>query len=126
MSLPVSPHLLALATPVFAAISQILMKWEVSLANEQLSQLGSQPLYLLHFLVRPLVLIAFFMTFLSGISWILAISRLELSQAYPYVALTYIIVPTAGVLLFGESMSVQKLLGSATVILGIGIVMLDS
>jgi drug/metabolite transporter (DMT)-like permease len=119
-------HLLALATPIFAAISQILMKWQTSLTAHQLQELDSKFLYLAHFLLRPWVIAAFFFTFLGGITWILAISKLELSQAYPYVAITYVVVSAAGVFLFGETLSAQKVIGTAVVTSGIGLVMLDS
>ncbi len=118
--------MLALATPIFAAISQILMKWQTSLTKDQLEELDSKLLFLAHFLLRPWVVAAFFFTFLGGITWILAISKLELSQAYPYVAITFIVVPAAGLFIFGETMSTQKLLGSAVVVVGIGLVMVDS
>lgn len=122
---PYHSHLLALATPILAAISQILIKWETRLASEQFEQLDSKIIFLMHFLLRPMVIVAFFFTFLSGLTWILAISKLDLSQAYPYVAITYILVPSAGIFLFGEVMSMQKIVGSLVVIVGIGIVMLD-
>jgi len=118
--------MLALATPIFAAISQILMKWQTSLTSDQLEELDSKFLYLAHFLFRPWVIAAFFFTFLGGVTWILAISKLELSQAYPYVAITYVLVSAAGVFVFGETLSMQKLLGTAVVIAGIGLVILDS
>ncbi len=118
-------HMLALATPIFAAISQILMKWQTSLTKDQLEELDSKLLFLAHFLLRPWVVAAFFFTFLGGITWILAISKLELSQAYPYVAITFIVVPAAGLFIFGETMSTQKLLGTAVVVAGVGLVMFD-
>ena len=119
-------HLLALATPIFAAISQILMKWQTSLTSHQLDELDSKLVYLMHFLIRPWVMAAFLFTFLGGVTWILAISKLELSQAYPYVAITYVVVSAAGILLFGESLTAQKLLGTAVVITGVGIIMFES
>jgi len=68
---------------------------------------------------------AFFFTFPGGITWILAITKLELSQAYPYVAMTYAVVSAAGVFIFGETLSMQKLLSTAVVIAGVGLIILD-
>jgi drug/metabolite transporter (DMT)-like permease len=118
--------MLALAAPIFAVISQILIKWQISLTSHQLEELDSKFLFLAHFLVRPWVIAAFFFTFLGGITWILAISKLELSLAYPYMALSFVVVPAAALFIFGETMSTQKILGSAIVIVGICIVMSDS
>ncbi len=77
MSTALQPHLLVLVAPLLASIRRILMKWQTQLDGEQLSQPGSSPMLLLHFLPGPLVIPAFFVAFLSGISWILAISMLD-------------------------------------------------
>ena len=46
-------------------------------------------------------------------------TKFEISYAYPFVSLNYILVLAAGFLLFQETMSITKLAGSALVILGI-------
>ncbi len=49
----------------------------------------------------------------------LAVSRLELSKAYPFMALNFLLVCIAAVPLFGESFTVAKGVGLATVVLGL-------
>ena len=46
-------------------------------------------------------------------------TKFEISYAYPFVSLNYIFVLMAGFLIFNESVSMEKVIGSALVILGI-------
>lgn len=80
--------------------------------------------FLLEFLIRPWVVFSMFATFLGGVTWIIAMTKLDVSYAYPYVAASFIIVPAAAVFIFGEQVTLGKLVGSVLIITGIAIVML--
>ncbi len=54
--------------------------------------------------------------------WLVALSRVELSFAYPFVSLSYIIMVFASWLLFQESVSALRLVGIATVLTGVIII----
>jgi multidrug transporter EmrE-like cation transporter len=55
----------------------------------------------------------------AGICWILAIQRLELGFAYPFMALSFVLVPIGSTLLFGESLPPLHLLGLAFIVAGV-------
>jgi len=62
--------------------------------------------------MSPLVWIGLFAIALSACAWIIALSRMELSIAYPVaVALNGLIVVAAGFALYGEALSWSKLSG---------------
>ena len=70
----------------------------------------------MHFLsavfMSPLALAGFIAIALSACAWIVALSRMEISVAYPVaVALNCLIVVTAGLALYGEVMNWNKLAG---------------
>ena len=119
-------HFFAIATPILASLSQIIIKWQILTAGQLPVGLPAKILFLCQFLLRPWVLLSLTVTFLSGITWIIAMSKLEISTAYPYVAATFVIVPLAGVLLFGEHFSMGKVIGSCLVLLGIIVVLINS
>jgi len=78
----------------------------------ELNSLGSAAGYLFGLLVSPLVILGFVAIGLSAGAWIFALSRLELSTAYPVaVAFNCAIVVTAGFTIYGESLGVVKLTG---------------
>ncbi len=112
-------HFFALASPLMAAVSQLIIKWQVNLAGPMPESLPEKFSYILELLLRPWVIIAMATTFFSGIAWILAMTRLDLSYAYPYVALPFILVPATAAWLFQESLNGAQAVGILLIISGI-------
>lgn len=54
--------------------------------------------------------------------WIVALSTAPLTVVYPFTALTFVIVYTAGVVFFGEATSVRSLAGVALILIGLFLV----
>ena len=115
-------HLYILATLLFAVYSQLVMRWQVSLAGPLPADLGGKAGYVAGLLLNPWVISGLVATFLSGVAWMMAMTKFEISYAYPFIGLNFVLVPAAGVLLFGEGMSVPKLAGTALVVLGIVVI----
>jgi drug/metabolite transporter (DMT)-like permease len=57
----------------------------------------------------------------ATVLWIYLLRDLELSRAYPVVALAFVLVPLLGTFVFGEQLSVRLIAGIAVVILGLAI-----
>ncbi|OGR24342.1 MAG: hypothetical protein A2277_02095 [Desulfobacterales bacterium RIFOXYA12_FULL_46_15] len=55
----------------------------------------------------------------SLIVWLIVLSRMELSRAYPFVSLGYLITFASGIVLLDEKMSYCKILGLMFIIGGI-------
>jgi len=51
--------------------------------------------------------------------WLFTLRSLPLSVAYPWTALTYVITPLGGVLLFGEVITIKYVFGMVLVVTGI-------
>jgi len=58
----------------------------------------------------------------SVVVWILALSRVEVSIAYPMLSVGYVVNAVAAYFLFGEAVGVQRLVGIGIIILGVYIV----
>jgi drug/metabolite transporter (DMT)-like permease len=112
-------HLFIISTILFTVYSQLIMRWQVSAAGPLPADLSDKFVYVVALLLNPWVVSGIVATFLAGVSWMLAMTKFEISYAYPFVSLNYILVLAAGFLLFQEAMSITKLAGSALVILGI-------
>ena len=54
--------------------------------------------------------------------WILALSRVEVSIAYPMLSIGYVVNAVAAYLLFGEAVSAQRLVGIGIIVLGVYVV----
>jgi multidrug transporter EmrE-like cation transporter len=67
--------------------------------------------------------------FLYGVSavlWLLVLTHLDVSVAYPLVSLGFVITIAAGVLIFSESLSVYRVAGSSFIVLGVLLLAFDS
>jgi len=72
--------------------------------------------------VEPRVLAGVALYAASLVAWILALSRVEVSIAYPMVALGYVITVLAAWWWLGESVTPLRLAGVALIVLGVVVV----
>ena len=56
---------------------------------------------------------------ISVVVWILALSRVEVSVAYPMLSIGYVVNAVAAYFLFGEAVSAQRLAGIGIIVLGV-------
>lgn len=110
---------MVLATTLLTSYGQLVLKWQVGKAAPvPFAFMESWP-PLLQLLARPWVLSAFVAAFGASLCWMLAISRLELSRAYPFMALNFLFVALVAMPLFGEAFTAPKLVGLAFVVIGL-------
>ncbi len=55
----------------------------------------------------------------SVVAWILVLSRVEVSLAYPMVSFGYIVTALASWWLFGEALSIERISGILVIMLGV-------
>jgi multidrug transporter EmrE-like cation transporter len=58
----------------------------------------------------------------SLVVWILALSRVPVSIAYPMLSVGYVVNAIAAWMLFGESLTAQKLVGIGFIVVGVWLV----
>ena len=71
--------------------------------------------------LNPRVLIGFCLYAVSAVLWLWVLARTQLSIAYPFVSLGFVLTMLAGAWVFGESISVAKLAGTALVCCGVAL-----
>jgi drug/metabolite transporter (DMT)-like permease len=112
-------HIYILATVVFTVYSQLIMRWQVSKAPALPDDLMGKLQFLMELLLNPWVLSGVVATLFAGLSWMMAMSRFQLSYAFPFVSLNYVLVLAAGVLLFGETFSASRVAGVVAILVGL-------
>ena len=55
----------------------------------------------------------------SVVVWIMALSRVEVSLAYPMLSIGYVVNAVAAWYLFGEALGAQRMIGIGTIIVGV-------
>ena len=104
------------------AAAQLLLKagtnrvGEFSFALENIVPIGSR------LATSPFVLGGLACYGVSVVVWILALSRVPVSVAYPMLSVGYVVNAVAAWLLFGESLAVQKLVGIGFIVIGVFLV----
>lgn len=115
-----SSHLYVILTVVFTVYSQLVSKWQVTIAGQLPTEFGDKVVFLLRLLFNPWIMSGFFCAFLAALSWMAAMTRLPLSYAYPiFVSLTFFLVVTSSLLLFKEPFNLAKALSITLIVAGI-------
>lgn len=68
------------------------------------------------------LLLGLFFYFVGAMLMVFALKHAELSTVYPFISLTFIWVFIIGVLRFGEVINPLKLIGTATIVFGVGLI----
>lgn len=71
------------------------------------------------FLFDPLIFSGFVSAFIASIFWMLAMTKFELTYAYPFMSLSPALVFIVGIFVLGETFTVGKLLGLLIIMIGI-------
>ena len=69
-------------------------------------------------LINPHIIIALLLTLLSGITWMIAMTKFEISYAYPFTLLGLVMVTIFSILFFNESINVFKIVGIIIICFG--------
>jgi multidrug transporter EmrE-like cation transporter len=72
--------------------------------------------------LNPPILAGLALYVVSVVFWILALSRVDVSIAYPMLSIGYIVTALAGWLLFSEALSVPRVAGILIIIVGVWLV----
>ncbi len=101
-----------------SAAAQILFKFGLTASASKDASQG--PLdWLVATLLNPGVAGGLTLYALGTLVWLVALSRVDVSQAYPFVGLGFVLTAIFGHLLFGEVISAQRAAGMLLVIGGI-------
>lgn len=106
----------------------LLNSYGALMLKYKINQIGSVPFdsilntikYFFVLLKSPLAFSAVIAIFLSAFVWMSALSRMEISLAYPFaVGLNFLIVVLIGVLFFSESLTASKVAGIILILISI-------
>ena len=115
-------YLFVAMTVILTVYGQLVLKWRVNLAGVVPDGVTGKISFLAQVLMDPWAISGLIAAFTASLFWILALTRLELSEAYPFTAVSFVLVLVSSVLLFGESPNAGKVMGTSLVSLGIIVV----
>lgn len=111
---------LILCSVSLSAIAQVAFKFGVSSTQVRRHlAAGSFAETLLAFALSPGIVAGLALYGVGTVLWLNALARTELSQAYPFVALGFVLTAALGFLIFHESFGLPRLAGTLLVIAGV-------
>ncbi|MDM3870629.1 EamA family transporter [Porticoccus sp. W117] len=106
-----------LSSVTLSAIAQVSFKYGVSTITHMHDD--STIVRAFHLLTSPFVLIGLALYGVGTVLWLFALKNTELSLAYPFVGISFIMVLFIGVGLLGETVSVNKIAGTLIIVAGL-------
>ena len=110
-----------LATVVLTVYGQLAFKWRIDESGEFPAGGRERVEFAVRFLIDPWVISVFAAALLASGTWAAALTRFELSFAYPFMALSFVLVLLFSALLFSEGVTAPKLIGVTLIVAGLAI-----
>lgn len=115
--------LLIFTSVALAVAGQLFLKLGMNrLGNHLTADLNSLVNFFLSALTNAQVLLGLFLYFCSAAVWLIVLSRVELSFAYPLLGLSYILVLFASKFVLKEEVAPLRWLGTVVIFLGVYLV----
>lgn len=111
---------LALASVTMSAVAQVLFK--LGMSAVAVRDAASTPAMVRAVALSPGVLGGLGMYSVGTVLWLGVLSRAELSQAYPFVGLSFVLTAIFGVLLFHDAMPPSRIAGVMAIVAGVWLV----
>jgi multidrug transporter EmrE-like cation transporter len=110
-----------LITIVLTVYGQLILKWQISLAGDFPVSSYDKVFFLGKLFIKPWVISGTAAALLAGFSYMAALTQLELSQAYPFMGLSFVLVLILSAVCFQEPMTWIKIVGVILIVGGIAL-----
>ena len=109
---------------IFVTISltvygQLIVKWRVSRAGPLPANIMPKLRFLTALLIDPWIVSALLLAVLAAVSWMAAMTKFDLSYAYPFMSLAFVLVLLLSAIIFREPVTMARVMGVVLVVTGI-------
>jgi drug/metabolite transporter (DMT)-like permease len=112
-------YLYILGTLVFTVYGQIVLKWRLTNLKVILPEsFFDKGIYLFKLIFDPYIFSGFFSALLASLFWMGAMTKFEITVAYPFMSLAPVLVFFLGILFLNETFTFGKVLGLVLIIIG--------
>lgn len=110
---------LLLTASTLTVIGEILLKLGVNAVSQRVGAFSLDPNVLWATFTEWRVILGFVLVFGGALFWLGVIARVNLSFAYPLLALNYVIILIPSRLLLNETITPTKIIGALIVVVGV-------
>ncbi|NOQ17300.1 MAG: EamA family transporter [Methyloprofundus sp.] len=119
-------HIYILLSILFAVGSQLIIKWQMSHHSlDGYSGWYDKFIFAITMLIHPYIMLAIIFNLLGGLAWMIAMTKFDISYAYPYTTLGFVLILIFSSLLFNEAITIYKIIGMLLIVSGILVVSRD-
>ncbi len=112
-------YLYIAGTIIFTVYGQLILKWRIVKFGELPDQFIDKIIFLLNVFTDPYILSGTMAAVIATFFWMAAMTKFEISYAYPFMSGSFVLVLIFSVLLFNETLSMHKVIGLLFIIFGI-------
>lgn len=113
-----SDYLYIVATIVLTVYGQLALKWRMDRSGELPDGFPAAFRHIFMLLFDPVVASTFFAAFLASLAWMAAMTRFQLSYAYPFTSLNFVLVLLISTSMLGETFTWSKAIGVTLIVVG--------
>ncbi|NQY42872.1 MAG: EamA family transporter [Legionellales bacterium] len=112
-------YLYIFGTIVFTVYGQLIIKSRMSYFGSLPTFFADKLAFLLKALFDPWIISGFISAFAASLFWMAAMTKFDLSYAYPFMSLSFVLVLLFSILFLNEPANIYKILGTAIILFGI-------
>lgn len=112
-------YIYIMGTVLFTVYGQLILKWRIERYGCLPTPFFEKLIFLLKLLFDPFIFSGFFAAFIASLFWMAAMTKFELSYAYPFQSASFVLVFILSIFLFHENFSYYKLAGLLLIVSGI-------
>lgn len=111
-------YLYIFGTIGFTVYGQLILKWRIAKFGHLPTDTFEKLKFLISLLFDPVILSGFAAAFLASLAWMAAMTKFDLSHAYPFMSLNFVVVLLLSGWLLSEPITLQKSIGVGLIVLG--------
>lgn len=112
-------YIYIVGTLVFTVFGQIMLKWRLTNLKVILPDLFFDKIvYLFKLIFDPFIFSGFFSALIASLFWMGAMTKFEITQAYPFMSIAPGLVFLIGMFFLGETFSFGKVIGLLLIVIG--------
>jgi len=112
-----------LVAGVFGVAGQVILKRGLAAIGPIVLDPSSLPQLIVGLALNPMIVLGVAVTLSGTFFWLITLSRVDLSFAYPFASLNYVLILAASWLVLDEQVSLVRLLGVIAICTGVCFVM---
>ena len=106
-------------TVIFTVYGQLILKWRIGIFGPLPESFFNKIFFLFGVLFDPIIFTGFLSAFIASFFWMAAMTKFDVSYAYPFMSGAFVLVFVFSVFIFHEPLSWQKVLGLLLIVTGI-------